>query len=223
MQVRAVILFFKYPEPGKVKTRLCKKFTPASVAKLYEMFIYDTCCKLSQMQNTDIFAFAANESEQESAVQAFFAKKKIPILMQVGEGLGERMSNAFQMLFEKAYRQVVILGTDSPDLPLAYIESAFGFLGLAQPGICVAPSEDGGYYLLGMNAFFPTLFQEITYSTSQVYIDTLKKALQLPASFAALRRWYDIDEPEDLARLKKNASSPLLSHTKMALEKLQPA
>jgi len=69
-----------------------------------------------------------------------------------------------------------------------------------------------------MNKFFPTLFQQVTYSSTQTFYETLKQALKLPASLATLSAWYDVDEPEDLVRLAKNLHSPLLSHTKDTLK-----
>ena len=132
------------------------------------------------------------------------------------------MAAAFAERFVAGYTECVIIGTDHPTLPAAFIEQAFAVL--REPGaVSIGPSEDGGYYLLGMNAFYPQLFDGMTYSHDEVFRQTLERAADTAKSVQVLPEWYDVDEPETLVRLVhelKNSELPLV-RTRAVLAQLQ--
>lgn len=220
MEPSALIVFFKWVEHGRVKTRLLPLLSAAQVCALYRAFVLDTFAKVCALPSVSVWGFVAGKigegGELERALQSFH----LPLVEQTGLYLGERMRNAFEMMFAHGFRQVAIIGTDSPDLPLARLESAFSALSLATPAICIAPAEDGGYVLLGMNRFFPELFENVPYSSADTYRATLRQACQLPARLFVLPRWYDVDTPSDLRRLAAQLDEAQLPQTAAALRYL---
>lgn len=122
------------------------------------------------------------------------------LVVQRGEDLGERMLDAASCLFEEGPEPVVILGTDAPTLPLDRIEEAAHALNAHDASI--VPSEDGGYVLIGLRNPCEALFRDIAWSTETVYRETMTKARRAGLSVHKGATHYDVDTPEDLARLK---------------------
>ena len=122
---------------------------------------------------------------------------------QTGATLGARMKQAFADTLAAGYEHAVIIGTDHPTLPSPFIEQAFQALE-TPASIVLGPSTDGGYYLLGMNDFYPQLFDDMAYSHGEVFADTLDRAAQTGAHLTILPSWYDVDEPDDLKRLARD-------------------
>ena len=193
---RALLVFAKIPEPGRVKTRLTTLLSPEWAASLYESFLLDAVELYSELE-VDVRLYFTVPSE---GVPQKYALPYVRLFEQRGKGLGARMAAAFAETFVRGYEQVVIIGTDHPTLPLAFIQQAYTHL--EDPyAITIGPSEDGGYYLLGMNEFYPQLFRGMTYSHDQVFNDTLTRASQLPAQLSVLPEWYDVDTPGSLEKL----------------------
>lgn len=191
-----LIVFAKAPEPGTVKTRLTGLLTEEEAAQLYEAFLRDSLAAYTTLA-ADVWLYLAPSS---SAVPEGVVPDGVALKAQRGGDLGQRMLNAFVESFLAGYQRAVVIGTDHPTLPLAFVEQAFREL--ATPFTTVlGPSDDGGYYLLGMNELYSQLFQGMAYSHAEVFADTLQRAQALPASVSILPSWYDVDTPDDLRRL----------------------
>ena len=190
---RALIAFARSPKTGQVKSRLTSLISPKEAADLYRAFLMDS---LQQYASFNIAVRLYMSSEDPPDVPLHGAV----IRQQHGNGLGERMQHAFNETAAEGYDQTVIIGTDHPTLPDAFIQSALDALSEA-PSICIGPAEDGGYYLLGMNPLMHGLFDDITYSQPDVYRRTLERAYQSGARVVQLPQWYDVDTPADLKRL----------------------
>ena len=106
------------------------------------------------------------------------------------------MKNAFKLVFEKRYKKVTIIGTDCPDLNAGILLKSFREL--SKKNIMIGPSTDGGYYLLGMNGFYPFLFNGIEWSSTQVLTDTINKVKANNLSMFMLPELIDIDTEQDL-------------------------
>ena len=217
-QKLALIVFAKIPEANKVKTRLTSVLSPEEAALLYDAFLKDAI-DLYQALDVDVrLYFGPSDLEIPTALRP----PGISIHEQKGEGLGARMAAAFAETFVAGYEQVVIIGTDHPTLPAQFIKQAF--LMLENPGsISIGPSEDGGYYLLGMNTFYPQLFQHMRYSHADVFAQTLERADKTEAALHVLPTWYDVDDPDTLKRLIvdiKTSDLPL-SRTRKVLAGLE--
>ena len=193
MKGRALIVFARSPRSGQVKSRLTELISAQEATDLYRMFLIDSLKQYASL-NVAVRLYMSNGIPPDVPVHGAIIKQ------QCGNGLGERMRHAFQETATAGYRQMVIIGTDHPTLPDAFIQDAF--LALSDsPSICIGPAEDGGYYLLGMNPFIDGLFDDMIYSRPDVFELTLTRAYQSGANVVQLPKWYDVDTPNDLRRL----------------------
>jgi glycosyltransferase A (GT-A) superfamily protein (DUF2064 family) len=117
------------------------------------------------------------------------------------------MAHAFETAFRDGYDRAAVVGTDHPTLPPAFVRKAFTALE-GDDAVCIGPSADGGFYLLGMSTFFPGLFDGMTYSHDQVFRDTLDRTKATDAALTILPRWYDVDTPQALQRLLDDLENP---------------
>jgi len=194
--MKALILFIKYPQAGKVKTRLGVEVGFELAAELYRLFIHQT---FELVQNCSAQkVFVAFEPANREAEFHKFIPKKFSVFPQEGKNLGERMLNAFQYVFARGYKNVAILGSDSPTLPLKNIDEAFEKL--SKSDLVLGPAEDGGYYLIGLTQAHPDLFDNIEWSSISVMQATIERAEKLQLQYKLLSVWYDIDTKESLMR-----------------------
>lgn len=191
----ALLVFAKRPAPGRVKTRLTPPLSHQDAAEIYHCMLCDILEKVSTL-SVDVTIFY--EDEPEAA--AFFSNlaTNARILPQIGNDLGERIKNAFSSMFHLGYHSTVVIGTDSPDLPSDFIHEAFQLLGSADA--VFGPSEDGGYYLLGLKSLHEELFTDIAWSTESVLRASIDRAAESGLTVKLLPTWYDVDIYVDLKR-----------------------
>jgi rSAM/selenodomain-associated transferase 1 len=133
--------------------------------------------------------------------QGFFRGLAPPgadLFPQEGADLGERMTLAFARGFAAGFRPVLLRGSDVPDLPAALVWKARKVLAAGRAQVVLGPSPDGGYYLVGLSAPQPALFQGPVWSSRTVLRDTLRLARQLDLQVHLLPAWPDIDTYDDL-------------------------
>jgi rSAM/selenodomain-associated transferase 1 len=167
-------------------------------ARLYSAFLKDRINQVKSIENIDhIIAYTPKTSEQyfESLIPPGF--KLIP---QHGPDLGARLDNVFSQLFSEGHKKVIIIDSDSPNLPIDYIIS--GFKELDNSDIVIGPCDDGGYYLIGLKYWLCELFSNIPWSTEKVTSVTVEKAVELEKKISMLKEWYDVDIIDDLKRLR---------------------
>ncbi len=193
-----LILFAKAPVPGRVKTRLTSVYTKEEAARLYRGWargIYSSVLELG------VPVQVAYEALPEFPGPEWIGNgERLEFFYQSGKSLGERLSHAFSRAFKEGADRVVAIGSDSPGLPVRYLQDAFAALESKES--VLGPTPDGGYYLIGMNRFLPDLFQNISWSTPKVFNETLEIILQKRYSLKLLPEYFDIDVPEDMERLK---------------------
>lgn len=195
----------KYPEAGKVKTRLGSAIGFGKAAELYRLFIADTLTLVRSTKADNKFvAFAPAEKESE------FVNEILPsdfaVFAQSSGDLGKRMLQAFRHVHATGNNRVVIIGTDSPTLPVDYIDEAFD--SLADHDLVFGPASDGGYYLVGAKAKPPpAIFNGIAWSTESVLQQTLAAAAKAGCRVHLLSEWYDVDNYETLKRALKEVPS----------------
>jgi rSAM/selenodomain-associated transferase 1 len=202
---KALVLFARNPVLGQVKTRLQSKFDEATVLKLYTCFLEDSIDKICSLKEVVPFIGAYPDTSSKY-FKIISEQKKITIIPQEGDDLGERMKNAFLKLQEDGFQKVVIIGSDSPSLPLSYIEAAFD----SDCEVVIGPSADGGYYLIGANGKVPNVFSSVSWGTGSVLSQTMDLLKEEGADLKLLPLWYDIDHPEDLKFLKTHLA--LMEH-----------
>lgn len=199
----ALVIFAKAPMPGQVKTRLCPALTEDEAATLHGSFVLDTLERTKAAVGKFKLPFDRFLACAPSSTHVFFkimeARHGVTLLDQQGEDLGARMQQAFDSLFSRGYRQVCLVGTDVPSLPLTHYRDAIG--SLAQHDLVIGPARDGGYYLIGLTKPCPALFTAIPWSTDQVLALTQQKAAAAGLKTTLLPAWRDIDTLDDLQAL----------------------
>jgi rSAM/selenodomain-associated transferase 1 len=123
------------------------------------------------------------------------------LVVQQGDDLGQRLDHALSGALAAGYQQAVIMNSDGPTLPLAYLTGAFDAL-THGADVVLGPSDDGGYYLIGLRRPAPRLLREVRMSTPHVLVDTLAIAAQERLQVELLPVWYDVDDAASLARLR---------------------
>lgn len=205
-----LLIFAKAPEPGSVKTRLAGEasdITPREAAKIYTAFLEDAIDQYATLASSVTFDLDLRLcwSGPPKAARRFM-DDPVALVAQQGEDLGARMWNAFEQALSEGYRRVVVIGTDHPTLPVARVQDAFDTL--REPDrVVIGPSEDGGYYLLGMNRAVPEVFEDMTYSHAHVFKNTLRRAANTEAQPVVLPSFYDVDTPSALRRMLRDLSA----------------
>ena len=199
MSQATVVVFARDPVPGETKTRLVPALGPDSAADLYRCFLRD---RLEQIAAIDgirrVVAFTPDDADLTGLAPPGFE-----FVPQGGGDLTDRLIRAAQAAHTDGGGPVVLMDSDSPTLPPAYVREALRSLGGDYAADCVVgPAEDGGYYLIGLTRPEPELFQGIPWSTSGVLSATLAKAKEAGLSVRVLPSWWDVDEPADLDRLR---------------------
>ncbi len=184
----ALLIFVKYPEPGKVKTRLARRVGSERAATLYHEMVEQVIEQTSSEQYQRILCYDPPQREAEFRQWLPQLHAYVP---QWGGGLGERLSHALEPTHQ-AYQKVAVIGTDCVELSDTLIGEAF--MALDSHDLVMGPALDGGYYLLAAKQFYPELFSCIAWSTEQVLRQTLERASALGLKVKQLPVLADIDE-----------------------------
>lgn len=198
----ALGIFFRIPEFGKVKRRLANEIGEDDTLNAYKSMLKETIENVLRLKGIDIYGFYVGRKDSfEKAGNLEFLKRN-SLIPQKGNNLGERMYNAIQLLFDAGYQKVSLIGSDSPDIPISYIEIAFQKLDYYE--IVIGPSEDGGYYLIGMRKPHEEIFKNTVWGRDTVLKDTISNVVNAGLSYFLLPEWYDIDDFVSLNRWRSN-------------------
>lgn len=186
---RALLIFVRNPEPGKVKTRLARDVGDERALRIYLALLQHTR-EVALAVDAHRYLFYSNfiDHQDEWPGQAFHK------LLQNRGNLGDRMSAAFGLALESR-QKAVIIGSDCPQLSTDIVEEAFRLLD--QHDAVIGPADDGGYYLLGMRNLYPGLFLDMPWSTPEVFRQTVHRLEQAQATYALLPMLSDVDYLED--------------------------
>ncbi|HEX7955938.1 MAG TPA: TIGR04282 family arsenosugar biosynthesis glycosyltransferase [Pyrinomonadaceae bacterium] len=196
----ACILMVKAPRAGAVKTRLTPPLSAAEAAALAACFARDTLACLRRAAREVVVAYAPSDGRAE--LEALFSTDGLHWLEQRGAGLGERIEAAVAHAAALGHGPVVVVGADSPTLPPAFVARAVGALAAGEADVALGPTEDGGYYLVGLRRPAVGLFRNVPWSTPRAYRETADNAERDGLRTLELPRWYDVDTPADLLRLR---------------------
>lgn len=191
----AIIIFVRKPELGKVKTRLAASIGNEKALEVYNELLAHTKT-ITQNIAADKFVFYNNEITNDDIWDNLIYHK----MLQSEADLGFKMQEAFTSLFKKGYEKVLIIGSDCFQLQEDTIKEALHLL--EQKAVVIGPANDGGYYLLGMKKLFPEFFSNKTWSTADVYKDTVADFEMLNLKWASLPTLIDVDTEEDLLASK---------------------
>ncbi len=195
------IIFAKEPVPGQVKTRLTPPLRPEAACRLYHCFLEDILEEVTRLPGMEMaLAYAPADAGNFFRKLAPAAMRLIP---QEGQNLGERLAGAFDWGFAAGFQTILLRGSDTPDLPGAFILEAREKLAAGPAQVVLGPSLDGGYYLIGLKAPCPDLFAGLAWSTDAILAQTLSRALELTLEVHLLPCWPDIDTYADLVNFLK--------------------
>ena len=197
---QALIIFVRNPILGKVKTRLAKTLGNEQALIVYKELLRYTH-DITQTLPYDKYVFYADGITQNDIWENHIYKKQI----QSGNNLGARMQAAFELLFNKDYQHICIIGSDCYELTTAIIRQAFD--ALPQYDAAIGPSADGGYYLLGLSRMQPSLFTNMEWSTDKVLKQTVNACTIADCSYTLLPILHDIDDEQDWIQHQIKAAS----------------
>lgn len=188
-----LIVFIKYPEPGRVKTRLGRQIGYEQAALLYEELVKQQIRDLDG--NSYDLAYYVDDNQPLEQYRLKFGSN-LNFFMQKGKDLGERMACAFEESFGRHYERVILMGSDIPLVSGSDVTLFFNHLLTHQ--MVIGPAEDGGYYMIGCQKGISVgpLFENIAWSTPDVFKTTLARASDLNVKIE--KTWFDIDNQEDL-------------------------
>ena len=198
----ALTVMAKVPRAGKVKTRLAPPLDSQQAAALNIAFLKDTIACLREVgKEVAADPVISYTPTGEEAGLAGIVPADIALLPQRGQGFGERLQATAEDLIAAGFSAVCLIDSDSPTVPPAtYVDGAQRLLA-AQDCVVLGPSQDGGYYVVGVNASHPRLFEEIAWSTDRVMEQTCERAREIGIPIVLLPAWFDVDDRQTLARL----------------------
>ena len=191
-----LIIFTRYPQPGKTKTRLIPALGVEGATNLQRQMTEFTLSKVKKFQESAAISFEIRFTGGNLQLMQNWLGTELNYLLQ-GEGdLGKRMENSFLSAFNKGAQEVVIIGIDCPDISAEVLAQAFEKIHNCD--LLLGPAVDGGYYLIGLKRAIGELFINIDWGTSKVLQQTVDIAQQLNLSVGYLATLADVDRPEDL-------------------------
>ena len=191
-----VIILTKNPALGNGKSRLADTIGNEKALIVFKELIKHTVSITKEMDCDKWVQFSDHKNENE-----FFDESIYSIQLQEGNGLGDRMRNAFIKAKDEGYEKIILIGSDCYQLTQKELEK--GFKILDSTDFVFGPAEDGGYYLIGTRTTFTKVFDNKTWSTKTVLYEAIRDIENADLTFGELATLSDVDYEEDLGELKK--------------------
>jgi rSAM/selenodomain-associated transferase 1 len=196
----ALLIFARYPEAGKVKTRLAEGAGEHLALTTYAGMLLETLALgIGQLKKRRAVTVWISPAEAIDPFRRYWAPQ-FSLMPQAEGDLGVKLAAAFEETFRQGVKKAVVIGSDCPDLREKHLEEAF--LALDDAPAVLGPAQDGGYYLLGLSRMIPSIFKGIAWGTEQVLDQTLERLGKLGICPALLEVLRDVDRVEDLGVLK---------------------
>lgn len=196
-------MFVKYWEPGRVKTRLAASLGDRAASSLYRHFVFTLVRRLAEVGQRRVLVYTPAERKPEFEALANEHWDSAP---QADGNLGQRIQAYFAAAFHAGATRVLLVGSDSPNVPVEYVQEAFRLL--ARVPVVLGPADDGGYYLVGAAGTVPPIFARISWSTPHVWPQTVQRLRDAGCPYGVLPPWYDVDDPADLRRMERDLARP---------------
>ncbi len=216
-------LFLKHPTPGDVKSRLAAALGAGRAARFYWECALLVLAKALRLRNADVFIFVTpveRQAEVEALVMARFGKFEGRFIPQRGRTLGERINHALERLRMLGYARQLVLGTDSPTLPQAYLQRAVDEL--ADHDSVLGPTWNGAFYLVGVRQPDVRIFRDVPWGTGGQLGQTYDNLSALGRTCLLLPRWQDVDADDDLPFLEGQFRHADYRRLKAILEEAPP-
>jgi uncharacterized protein len=200
-----IIILTKYPEAGKVKSRLARSIGEEKASKIYEALLWDNWhnAKISDQQ----IRLEYSPPEAKYKFKKMFGDDA-QLHLQEGKDIGWRMANAFDNCWQQRFDAAILIGGDVPDIFHTSFSEALD--SLKKHDIVIGPSTDGGYYLIGFQrkSFDYKFFQNIDWSTNRVFEQTSKIIRNTNNKLYLIEKRNDLDTFDDVKEfLESNKAS----------------
>ena len=195
-QYQRAIVFTRYPQPGKTKTRLIPALGAGGAAELQRQMTEHTLARLVPLRQKETVSVEVRFTGGSRRQMQRWLGRDLSYFNQGSGDLGARLARAFKRAFDGGIQGAIAVGIDCPGIETATIERAFA--ALQERDIVLGPAADGGYYLIGLRRFVPQLFADIDWGTDRTLAQTVRIAESLDLSVAYLQTHDDIDRPDDL-------------------------
>jgi rSAM/selenodomain-associated transferase 1 len=203
-----VVVMAKEPVPGQVKTRLCPPLSPEAAARFHAAFVEDTLRRIATGVVPLIDrVLAVTPDTGADWLERLAEGLKWRCEPQGAGDLGRRMERLLDAA-RAEQRTCVIVGSDTPDLPLRYVVQAIQALQSVGTDVVLGPSSDGGYYLIGARSPWPELFRNQAWGTSRVLAETCTRLRAAGAQARLLPVWHDIDDWRGLEAFARRLREP---------------
>src|SRR5258708_3678582 len=202
----ALALMVKVPFVGAVKTRLTPPLSPEEAATLSTCFLRDMTTNLFSMNSDGTEGVVLYTPAHAEAFLHNLVPDGFKLVAQHGETLGERLINAATYLLSNGFASVCLINSDSPTLPGEMLRTAASLLAQDGDRVVLGPSEDGGYYLIGLKHPHHELFERIAWSTAEVLAHTIYRAADINLPVELLPTWNDLDHAATLRLLCQERS-----------------
>ena len=198
----ALAVMTKAPQAGKVKTRLTPPLSSEEAAALNTCFLRDTAAAITKTaENGTARGIAVYTPVGAEAAYKGILPEEFELLPQRGDGFGERLAFATEDLLRLGFDSLCLIDSDSPTVPPQAFAKAVEFLSERSDSVVLGPSDDGGYYLIGLKKLHRQLFVGIDWSTELVLEQTIQRAREIDLQVHLLPTWYDVDDRNTLNRL----------------------
>src|SRR2546422_5140662 len=197
----ALAVMTKAPRAGQVKTRLVPLLSLEEAAQLNSCFLRDTAAAIAKACGSTARGVGVYTPIGAEAAYIDILPRDFDLLPQRGDGFGERLAFAAADLFQCGFTSVCLIDSDSPTVSADVYAKAVDLLSKPGDRVVLGPSDDGGYYLIGLKQKRPELFERIDWSTERVLDQTKTRARELNLDVSVLRTGYDIDDAATLRRL----------------------
>jgi rSAM/selenodomain-associated transferase 1 len=199
----AVAVVCKTPAPGQSKSRLSPPLRPEECAAISACFIKDVSRTVARLtEGGGVTGYALYTPQGSEAALRMMLPAGFALLPQIGNDLGARLIRGFDDLLKAGHRGAVLVGADSPTLPLSILRAAVDAVRRSD-NVILSPAQDGGYALVGLSKAHPRLFEDIPWSTSDVYRLTLDRAGEIGLPVVNVPGWYDVDDQASLHMLEE--------------------
>ena len=194
---RALVVMAKAPREGHSKTRLAGALPTGEVVRLSQCMLLDTLDLARSLDGVHVAVMCP--SEDVAALAGMIPGAEV--VGQDGAGLAQALACAFRRFGGAGFSRIVAIDADSPHLPASAIEQAFARL--SRSDLVVGPTDDGGYYLVGVTHPHGGLFDAAAMGTASAFKALVARTGELGLIAAVLPEQYDVDLPDDLSRLAR--------------------
>ncbi|MBI3781136.1 MAG: TIGR04282 family arsenosugar biosynthesis glycosyltransferase [candidate division NC10 bacterium] len=205
MRRHAIAVMAKAPRAGEVKTRLVPPLSHEEAAELYRCLLLDKLHQVGDLSEVDPYLAYTPADARDSILS--LAPQGFALIPQAGSDLGDRLHRLSAILLERGHPAAVIIDSDTPTLPTTYLVEANARLQSETTDMVLGPTEDGGYYLIGLKHPCRALFDGIPWSSPAVFNETLQRASAQRLRVSTLPPWFDVDTPDDLVRLRHDLAT----------------